>query len=88
MEHEYSWLQSAVNVLLEGLEEQALIEVSVHDIFWGYDDKFMHLVKEVLDKLHVHSKIITGKFGFYMGVSRCFGVFFFKPPSTYPPILP
>nr|KAG5688735.1 hypothetical protein BaRGS_002059 [Batillaria attramentaria] len=67
LQYEYPWLQDAVNVLMESLEEKALVNVSVHDIFWGYEDRFLLLVKDVLDKLHLHSKLITGVFGYYMG---------------------
>lgn len=69
MEYEYPWLQTIVAALLDALDEGVFIEVSVHDIFWGYEDRFLKLVKDVLDKLHIKSKLITGTFGFYMGVS-------------------
>ncbi|XP_070197448.1 lysosome membrane protein 2-like isoform X3 [Littorina saxatilis] len=67
LQYQYPFLKDAVNVLLEGLEEKALIKVSVHDIFWGYPDPFLKLVKEVFDKLHLHNDLITGVFGYYMG---------------------
>ena len=69
LQYEQSWLQEAVDVLLEGLEEEPLISVTVHDIFWGYEDRFLRLAKDVLDDLHLKSKLITGIFGYYMGVS-------------------
>ena len=54
---------------MEGLGEKPFIRVSVHDIFWGYDDAFLRLAKDVLDIFHVKSDLITGVFGYYMGVS-------------------
>ncbi|KAL8577387.1 hypothetical protein ACOMHN_060209 [Nucella lapillus] len=67
MQYQFLWLKEALNLLLEGLEEEPLITVSVHDIFWGYPDRFMKLAKEILDKLHMKSDFITGIFGYYMG---------------------
>ena len=69
MRFESPFLQDAVDVILEAVEEKALITVSVHDIFWGYEDRFLHLAKDVLDLLHLKSDLITGTFGYYMGVS-------------------
>ena len=56
-------------MILDAVEEQALITVTVHDIFWGYEDRFLRLAKDVLDMLHLKSNLITGTFGYYMGVS-------------------
>lgn len=66
LQFEASWLQTAVNALLEELGEVPLVTVSVYDIFWGYEDRFLQLVKKVLDKFQIKSRIITGKFGYYM----------------------
>ncbi|XP_076446442.1 scavenger receptor class B member 1-like [Babylonia areolata] len=67
LQYQFPLAKEAVNLLMEGLEEKPLITVSVSDIFWGYEDRFLMLAKDVLDKLHVKSDLITGIFGYYMG---------------------
>ncbi|PVD34590.1 hypothetical protein C0Q70_05866 [Pomacea canaliculata] len=67
LQYEYSILKEAVEFLLNDLGEDIFVNVSVHDIFWGYEDKFLKLVKDVLDTFNITSDLITGSFGYYMG---------------------
>lgn len=69
LQYEYPMLKEAVEFLLNDLGEDIFVNVSVHDIFWGYEDKFLKLVKDVLDTFNITSDLITGSFGYYMGVS-------------------
>ncbi|XP_012936704.1 lysosome membrane protein 2 [Aplysia californica] len=66
MRFELPWLQKIIDAFVRAKYENAFRRVSVHDIWWGYEDPVLEEAAELLKKFNITSSLINGKFGFYM----------------------
>merc|ERR1711963_758291 len=63
---EFDWFQRMSDRMFRMKNETAFKKLSVHDIWWGYDDPVLKEAKEIFDFFNISSSVVTGKFGFYM----------------------
>ncbi|XP_046557687.1 lysosome membrane protein 2-like [Haliotis rubra] len=60
---EYGFIQELVDLVLEGVGERLFLQLSVSDIMWGYEDKLLKEVDDILQR--TVNKTIDDHFGLF-----------------------
>ncbi|XP_067663480.1 lysosome membrane protein 2-like [Haliotis asinina] len=60
---EYGFIQELTDLVLEGVGERLFLQLSISDIMWGYEDKLLKLVDDILQR--TVNKTIDDHFGLF-----------------------